>query len=201
MSGNKEFIGDAGGVHSMGSLEVSGNSNYGAGASASGTCSHTGNTTIGDVSVTGGDHPDCGENVPPVAIPDIRARQFHDAQVDAAGDWTYAGDWYDLCPDGTARRPSTTGPCQSSDVVNDHPDAIDPEFDHFFGAFLGWKDNAGQYRWERNGTMYDNPDGVFYVYERNARLPMTIKDRTAVRPQHPSSHCSGVSSSAATARA
>jgi hypothetical protein len=140
-SGGPDVTGDAGAVHSNTDLELGGNSNYiEQTASSSGSCD-PGQATIG----VGG----CQSYQPEINIPPIDARYFYPQHVD------HEDVWYDLCRDGTVRRPSAGGPCQGTNVVAT-------------GSLMGWEHQSNQHRWSRSGNA--SLTGIFYVHERNVRI-------------------------------
>lgn len=67
--------------------------------------------------------------------------------------------WYDLCPDGSVRSPSASGPCQGSLIANS------PYNNWVFTA--GDASTPGQWVVDDAATQYP---GVYYVYGANAQL-------------------------------
>jgi len=103
-------------------------------ATASGTCSSP-----------------CLGGKPNIQVPSIDPRVFYNSQA-----WRYATNWYDLCPDGSARRPNLalnatpcTGVVLSASVANGQP-------------FRGWTRSGNT--WSNSGGDYP---GVYYVYRGN----------------------------------
>jgi hypothetical protein len=67
--------------------------------------------------------------------------------------------WFDLCPDGTVRSPSASGPCQGSLIANS------PYNNWVFTA--GNATTPGKWVVDNAATQYP---GVYYVYGANAQL-------------------------------
>lgn len=99
-------------------------------------------------------------------VPEIRARNFYGRELgnlnpDQEGQ---PMDWFDLCPDGTVRPVSSSGPCTNPTVI--WPDPTTPEGSTT--SFRGWKfkDVGGGKSW--NSTAVGA--GVFYVYHADASI-------------------------------
>jgi hypothetical protein len=93
----------------------------------------------------------CVGGKPNITVPTIDPRAFYNGQA-----WRYADNWYDLCPDGTARKPNLalnatpcTGTVLASSITNGQ-------------RFRGWSRNGSTW----SGTSGDFP-GVYYVYRGN----------------------------------
>ena len=67
--------------------------------------------------------------------------------------------WYDLCPDGTVKSPSASGPCQGSTI------SASPYLSWFWTA--GNATTPGKWTLQDTGTAYP---GVFYAYGSNVTL-------------------------------
>ncbi|MDX1746968.1 MAG: hypothetical protein R3324_13605, partial [Halobacteriales archaeon] len=108
-------------VHANGDITTSGS---GGSVSVDGKISATGTVAVDSSAATGGTESGAiDEDCPP-----IEARDFYTRQ----GDVTTTVDWWDLCPDGVARRPD---PAETTPCSNDTPDNHDTLTD---GPHLGW---------------------------------------------------------------
>lgn len=92
-------------------------------------------------------------------LPTISARQVYTRNVS-----NYAGAWFDLCADGTARQGATTGPC-TGPLIGDYG----PTGALASGTFRnGWKFSTGTPpTWQVTGAFLD---GVYYVSQGNVAL-------------------------------
>ena len=122
--------------------------------SASGTAGSCGG------GVSGG----CLSAEPQQSLPAISARSLYTSQSGrfartAALPTPYNGSWYDLCPDGSMREPSTT-PCTGAVLAAS-------------GGTNGWTFSAGggttppTWTYPRDSANFP---GVYYVYQGNAQL-------------------------------
>ena len=163
IGGNATVAGSLGDVHSNGNIDVVGGS-----LSVSGTV-----TAVG--TVTGG-QPGWSGSQPEKTIPPIAPRDIYEALSD-----DYAADWYDLCPDGTVKAPSTT-PCTGT-LLN----AATP------GEWLGFQHvtTAGKNVWKTSSsTAYD---GVFYAYQSGIDVSAktsSVWKATLIAESAPTSGCS-----------
>jgi hypothetical protein len=98
-------------------------------------------------------------DVQPYPVPAFTARSFYMRDLDQLRSDPDGRevDWWDLCPDGTVKEPSSAGPCTGEKVW--------PE-DGSGNNFLGWDYRAAQQEW-RGGAVNA---GVFYVYRSNASI-------------------------------
>lgn len=99
----------------------------------------------------------CTAAAPLQALPVIRARQLYVQESPG-----YAGSWYDLCPDGTVRPPSSSGvPCTSATVLGG-------------SGYRGWQYTAGSASvaplWTLPRTAGGPFPGVYYVHEGDAAI-------------------------------
>jgi hypothetical protein len=93
----------------------------------------------------------CVGGKPNVSVPAIDPRVFYTGQA-----WRYADNWYDLCPDGTARKPSlgvNAVPCTGQVLTASTSNGQ---------RFRGWSRNGNT--WSNSGGDYP---GVYYVYRGN----------------------------------
>ena len=97
-------------------------------------------TVFGSVGGSGG----CGTAESSQTVPQIDPRSLY-----LTDSTTYASQWYDLCPDGTARQPSTA-PCLGTPV----------------GGTRGWVWSPYTSTWSTSGPQ----SGIYYVYQANADL-------------------------------
>jgi hypothetical protein len=97
-------------------------------------------TTLGSVGGSGG----CGTPATSETVPQIDPRALY-----TTDSGTYASQWYDLCPDGTARQPSTA-PCLGTPI----------------GDTRGWIWSPYTRTWSTSGPQ----TGIYYVYQANADL-------------------------------
>ncbi len=125
-------------------------------------------TIEGQVRVAGGTCPSgvtavngcVDDDVAPYPIPAFTARSFYMRDLDqlrADPDPGRLVEWYDLCPDGTVRSPSSGGPCTGTQLW---------PADDSANNFRGWDWKASQNEW--SSTNLDS--GVFYVYRANASV-------------------------------
>jgi hypothetical protein len=144
--------GGAANVHTNGSVAGSG-------------CSQTVNgqvTSSGSYSVcTGIGLPGSGGNQPTQSVPTVSPRSLYN---EFASD--YSTNWYDLCPDGTVRAPSTA-PCATTSTLANVATG---------GTYRGWSFTAGSGTtpptWNMNATTWG--DGVYYVYQGDANIARNI---------------------------
>jgi hypothetical protein len=97
-------------------------------------------TVFGSVGGSGG----CGTPETSQTVPQVDPRALY-----TADSGTYASQWYDLCPDGTARQPSSA-PCLGTPV----------------GGTRGWSWSSSSSTWSTSGPQ----SGIYYVYQANADL-------------------------------
>lgn len=148
-------------VHSNGDVTTTcaGGSGVGSGSSViEGTLTSSGNYTVNPNLTanagSGGARPKQG--MPAVKPQDVYFREYT----------KYAGRWFDLCEDGTAKRPTAAGPCQSAD-------AADLLYTYSPGdlGFQGWTYQSGSGStaavWKM--TTHSSPySGVYYVHHGDA---------------------------------
>jgi hypothetical protein len=131
------------GVHTNGDLDITGS-----GGDVSGPVTYSG-AYNDSVVFSSGDSPTY--EATPVRIPTVSARQLY-TQAPSRGSVDYS-DWYDLCPDGTAREYSVAGPCQGSV--------------HRLGTG-GWQFSGSApatYLWT---ATRNTVDGTYFVWQANA---------------------------------
>ena len=130
-----------GGVHSNGDLTAP----NGNGVQVDGPISASGSVSGGNV--TAGFDPDglSGGGKPKMDVPLVDPRLIWNTQRDL-----YAGQWYDLCPDGTVRPPTGSVPCDSS---------VTP-----LVGMQGWALSNGTWSYTSSPTSYP---GVYYAYGTN----------------------------------
>lgn len=147
MGGSSSILGIAGNVHANGDIDL----NAGGGTTISGTISTSGTITSSPALPTGG-VPNYETGSPLQDVPDFNPRLIWDRQH-----VSYASEWYDLCPDGTVRRPTNAaGPCTG--VI---------EADTSAGAeFRGFKLSGDDWDYSGNSTF----DGVYYAYQKNIKV-------------------------------
>jgi hypothetical protein len=123
---------------------------------------HTNGSLTGSVSAksgvlqataSGGCSSPCAGGKPNITVPKIDPREFYWSQA-----WRYADNWYDLCPDGSVRKPNLT--------VDATPCAPGTE------VLTASASNGQRFRgWARSGSSWNNSGGnypgVYYVYRGN----------------------------------
>lgn len=87
-------------------------------------------------------------------IPDISARKLY-FQAPAKTD---LGTWYDLCPDGTVRAYSPSGPCTASAALGSATTSL---------SYRGWTYDSSARLWT---ATRDAGDGTYYVYRANVNV-------------------------------
>ena len=124
-----------------------------------GTLSASGSVSSCGGAVTGG----CKSSQPPERVPEANPRAvYQDYAITTS-------QWYDLCPDGTAKSPSASGPCQGSTI------ASSPYNDWTYTP--GNATTPGTWIADYSGTQYP---GVYYVYGANAQLGNNGNSNTTV---------------------
>jgi hypothetical protein len=93
----------------------------------------------------------CVSGKPNVTVPTIDPRVFYTSQA-----WRYANNWYDLCPDGTARKPNLAANATPCTGVVLEPSISNGQ------RFRGWTRSGST--WSNSGGDYP---GVYYVYRGN----------------------------------
>lgn len=141
IGGSSAIGGNLGNVHTNGDAKLTGNS-----ATVVGSYTSTGGFAYNAGSTAGQVGPGSGPGSPMQVIPPVVPQDIH-----ALNSAANADNWYDLCPDGTARRPGST-PCTGT-VLYVPADAP---------RFRGWSySNPGPgVVWKNTGDAYD---GVYYV--------------------------------------
>jgi hypothetical protein len=155
-------------VHTNGDVKFSGTSANieGRVSTAEGTCPDPVNADAGC--------RDASHGVAPQPVPPFNARAFYRPPI--ASDDDEDGEeaalkglnpdpggqemgWFDLCDDGTVRKPSSSGqPCGSSEILWTHSGGNT--------SFRGWDWQASQRNWRGR----DVGAGVFYVYNADATV-------------------------------
>jgi hypothetical protein len=93
----------------------------------------------------------CVGGKPNISVPAIDPRVFYASQA-----WRYPNNWYDLCPDGTARKPNlalNATPCTGAVLATSLASGQ---------SFRGWSRSGSS--WSNSGGDYP---GVYYVYRGN----------------------------------
>lgn len=139
IGGNASVLGSLGNVHANGDIEVAGGA-----LTVEGTLTATGTVENGQAGWVGGQ--------PPQEVPEVRPRAVYDK---FALDSDFTEYWYDLCPDGSVRAPSSSGPCTG--LVESSS-----------GKFKGWQLTSSGWRNDREPY-----DGVFYIYQDSAKVTGT----------------------------
>lgn len=136
-------------VHANGDVDVTGSAHTVQGdLTATGTISGSPNTEGGT--------PSGGEQEEPV--PHIEARDFYNRDVTYNADpGGQTVDWYDLCPGGTVREPSSS-PCTGTQIW---PTSTDTST-----KFRGWSFKNGTNTWQAKHVEA----GIFYVYRADASV-------------------------------
>lgn len=142
--------GEQGHVHSNSDVVMNGNPGVSGNSTAVGNVGSSGNA--------------CGTETagqPVVDLPVIDARRMYERR----GEPAYAGQWYDLCPDGTVRLPSpagsSTAPCALTNTI------VGTGIVSMYRGWR-WRTTGGSPRWEY--TDSDAHDGIYYAYRSNAVL-------------------------------
>lgn len=143
LSGN-----DSADVHSNGNVTASGS---GGSVSVEGSISATGTVGLTGTSASGGVHSGAIEE----DCPPITARDFYSRNDEVIT----PHPWWDLCPDGIARRPSASGDPCTNDTADNHNVTTD-------GPHLGWSFDPDRKVWSTNAVQ----DGVFYLYRGTAKI-------------------------------
>jgi hypothetical protein len=136
IGGSASVEGALGNVHANGDITV-----VGSALSVSGTLTATGTVTNAQAGWLGSQAPQ--------EVPEVNPRSIYDK---FATDLDYSGNWYDLCPDGSVRAPSSSGPCNGTVLSSS-------------GGLRGWKYQSGEWKNDR-----DPVDGVYYVYQKTASV-------------------------------
>ena len=139
---------DEGGVHTNGSINVQGNPTV-YGEVSSSVSSSASSTKF--YSNPGG----AVQTEPPMKLPAVSGKFVYLSAMQS-GDYTDT-DWYDLCPDGKVRRPSTAGPC-----ANVAANAVEADLSAG-GTFRGWSFGtvSGVPTWTATKDIIGN--AVYYV--------------------------------------
>jgi hypothetical protein len=160
--GNLDFSGSVAVSATSGSADIHTNSNVTGNANSvnvSGTITASGTVANCPSGATGG----CKTAQAPERIPEANPRAvYQDYAITTS-------QWYDLCPDGTVKSPSSSGPCQGSTI------ASSPYNDWTYTA--GNATTPGVWTADYSGTQYP---GVYYVYGANAQLGNTGNANSSV---------------------
>ena len=150
INGTVDVAGSAGNVHSNAALTVIGSPSISGSLTSSGSFSESGSPTVLG--------PERGGGYPEHSLPTIDPVQEWHRHVGPAADPDKAYDsvWYDLCPDGTVRRPDGAAPCQGSLA-----DGFVPGVD-----YQGWRLKGDRWEFGSNNAF----DGVFFAYEGNIKV-------------------------------
>jgi hypothetical protein len=117
--------------------------------SVTGSITASGSVSTCPAGVVGG----CQSGQPPERIPVANPRAVY---TDYA---LTTAQWFDLCPDGTVRSPSSSGPCQGTQL------STSPYRSWYWTA--GDATTPGTWTLQNTGTSYP---GVYYVYGANAQV-------------------------------
>lgn len=140
------------------SLKVNGN------VTAAGTNSLAGTCPIAN-RITG----TCDSQSPPHTIPQVDARTIYRSLAKDTGQ-----SWFDLCPNGQVRRPSTeddnTTPCSGEEILSQG------------GTYRGWTfdASASPATWTFAATDGTDYPGVYYAYQADIALGGGGKNKTTV---------------------
>ena len=151
VSGNPTISGSAGSVHANGNISISGSPVISGNLTTAGTLS--GSPTVGGTASGG---------MPRKTVPTVDPRAVWQTWARSA---TYAGSWYDLCPDGTVQLPTGAAPCAGTVVAD--ADASE---------FRGFKLSGDSWDVSGNSGVYH---GVYYAYRKNLKVsgnPGTASD-------------------------
>lgn len=136
ISGAAQISGLSASVHSNGDADISGSPDIAGSLTASGSFTRLSGSVAGTTAA----------GVPRVSVPQIDPRTLWNRN---AGTSLAAASWYDLCPDGTVRRPTGAAPCA--------------------GTILGSGALATYRGWRLSGTTWSftgdaSFGGVYYAY-------------------------------------
>jgi hypothetical protein len=145
VSGNPTVSGLGGSVHTNGYLVISGSPLVAGDVTAAGTMSQSGSPSVGGVKAAG---------VPAVDIPSIDPRTVWNRHARSP---RYAGNWWDLCPDGSVRLPDGSAPCQGSVVAASATTT----------AFRGWRLSGSSWTVSGNDGSFH---GIYYAYQRDIKV-------------------------------
>ena len=126
-------------VHTNGELSTTGN------PTVTGPVTYTGSASGSFSNFMGG----TAEQKAEIRIPRISAVAFY-GQASSLHPAALA-TWTDLCPDGSARAYSNSGPCTGASIGS--------------SPFHGWSYNSGQHRWT---ASKDTDSGTYFVHHANA---------------------------------
>lgn len=176
LGGSLSLGGDNGSVHTNGSVTINGGA-----VTSSGPVTSTGSFSGGCSGCATGS----GQVDDSIPLPDVSAiaayRREADDYASAFTGGTYAGDWFDLCSDGTVQAPAFDGarpaPCEGAAgtdwILYDATDPAQP------ARYRGWTWNASQSTWSAGGGGGGNVsspllDGIYYVHEANADISGSV---------------------------
>lgn len=141
IGGNANVSGIAGHVHANGDVTIQGSADISGNLSSAGTVGEGGN--VGGERTSG---------APPEDIPSIDPRAVWNQHARSPA---YSSDWYDLCPDGSARLPDGATPCTGTVVADTNQN-----------PFRGWRmgnDGAWDIKTDQASAEIGY-DGVYYAY-------------------------------------
>jgi hypothetical protein len=133
ISGNPTISGLSASVHTNADGDIAGSPSIAGSLTASGTFTRTGGSVGGTMA----------SGVPAVPIPPVDPRTLWTRHAAATA------DWYDLCADGTVRRPTGVAPCTGTVLAA-----------ATVAAFRGWRLSSGI--WQFTGSA--DFGGVYYAY-------------------------------------
>lgn len=110
----------------------------------------------------------CVPNALPQPLPDIRAASLYANRNDPLNKTPLGAptEWFDLCPDATARKPSDVGPCLGT-VVWDQAAGVTSNH-------RGWDFRSAQNSWRASALE----SGAYYVHHANVDVRGTSGDAT-----------------------
>jgi hypothetical protein len=145
VGGNPLISGLGGSVHTNGNLLISGSPSVAGDVTAAGAMTESGSPSVGGVKAAG---------VPAVDIPSVDPRTVWNRHARSP---RYAGNWWDLCPDGSVRLPDGTAPCEGSVVAASATTT----------AFRGWRLSGSSWTVSGNDGSFH---GIYYAYRRDIRV-------------------------------
>lgn len=133
-------------VHANGTITGVGNPSVSGEVSASGGSTFSSNNFTGN---TGGKVT----TTPTQSIPYVSAESFYYHAPDNDPASVAAGNWFDLCPDGSVRPYSTGGPCTSGTTLGSGING---------SSYNGWSYTSDTHLWT---ASKDTTNGVYFAYQ------------------------------------
>jgi hypothetical protein len=155
ISGNAGIDGILGDVHANGDIDFDGSAaSISGNVTASGDIDDAGGVSVGGT-LTDGVGMSTLPPVDPVEMWGLLSPNYTGSVVGT----NYAGSWYDLCSDGTARAPDGGAPCGGSVLYNAATATQ---------AYRGWNWKSSTSTWEKDGS--GEYGGVYYVDGANVDI-------------------------------